>query len=97
MLVFCIRTTGNLGHTDSQVCSCWKSLIPCLYPLITSLLLFFFKSNDQGWLHKHPKGGFPGDPPWLRFHASTAEGMGLTPGQGTKIPHATQHGQKNEK
>ena len=25
---------------------------------------------------------------WLRVHASTAGGMGLIPGQGTKIPHA---------
>ena len=25
---------------------------------------------------------------WLRFHASPAEGMGSTPGWGTKIPHA---------
>ena len=28
---------------------------------------------------------------WLRLPASTAGGMGLIPGQGTKIPHATQH------
>ena len=26
---------------------------------------------------------------WLRFHASSAEGSGLIPGQGTKMPHAT--------
>ena len=25
---------------------------------------------------------------WLRLHAPNAEGMGLIPGQGTKIPHA---------
>ena len=25
---------------------------------------------------------------WLRFHASTAGGMGLIPGQGTNILHA---------
>ena len=31
---------------------------------------------------------------WLRLHASTAGGTGLIPGQGTKTPHATQHGQK---
>ena len=24
---------------------------------------------------------------WLRLHASTAGGMGLIPGQGTKMPH----------
>ena len=35
---------------------------------------------------------------WLRLHASTAVGAGSIPGQGTKIPHATQHGQtKKEK
>ena len=26
---------------------------------------------------------------WLRLHASRARGVGLTPGWGTKIPHAT--------
>ena len=31
---------------------------------------------------------------WLRNHASTAGGMGSVPGPGTKIPHATQPGQK---
>ena len=31
---------------------------------------------------------------WLRFCASNAGGMGLIPGQGTKIPHATGWGQK---
>ena len=31
---------------------------------------------------------------WLRLHASNAGGMGLIPGQGTKIPHATGWGQK---
>ena len=34
---------------------------------------------------------------WLGLHASTAEGMGSIPGQGTKIPHATQHDQKKKK
>ena len=29
---------------------------------------------------------------WLRFHASNAEGLGLIPGQGTKIPHVEWHG-----
>ena len=31
---------------------------------------------------------------WLRLHASTAEGLGSIPGQGTKIPHAVWYGQK---
>ena len=33
----------------------------------------------------------------LRLWASTAEGMGLIPGQGTKIPHAVQGGKKKKK
>ena len=33
---------------------------------------------------------------WLRFHASTAGGIGSIPDQGTKIPHATWHGQKRK-
>ena len=31
---------------------------------------------------------------WLRLQAANAGGMGLIPGQGTKIPHATGWGQK---
>ena len=31
---------------------------------------------------------------WLGLCASTAGGMGSIPGQGTKIPHAVWHGQK---
>ena len=30
---------------------------------------------------------------WLRLHSPNAEGTGLIPGWGTKIPHATQHSQ----
>ena len=33
---------------------------------------------------------------WLGFHACTAEGSGLIPGWGTKIPQAAQHSQKKE-
>ena len=32
----------------------------------------------------------------LRLYASTAESAGLIPGPGTKIPHATWHGQKKK-
>ena len=35
-------------------------------------------------------------PQWLRTHASTEVGRGMIPSQGTKIPHAAQHGQKKE-
>ena len=34
---------------------------------------------------------------WLRLHASTLGGAGSISGQGTKIPQATQCGQKNKK
>ena len=34
---------------------------------------------------------------WLRLFASTSQGMGLIAGQGTKIPHAAQHGPKSKK
>ena len=34
---------------------------------------------------------------WLRLHASTAGGAGLTLSQGTKIPHAAWCGQKKKK
>ena len=34
---------------------------------------------------------------WLRLHTSNAEGVGSIPGWGTKIPHATQWGQKKKK
>ena len=33
----------------------------------------------------------------LRLCASTAGGMALIPGRGTKMPHATWHGQKKKK
>ena len=31
---------------------------------------------------------------WLRHRAANIRDMGLIPGQGAKIPHAMQHGQK---
>ena len=34
---------------------------------------------------------------WLRSHASNARGAGVISGQGTKIPHATRSGQREEK
>ena len=33
---------------------------------------------------------------WLGLHAFTAEGLSLIPGQGTKIPQASPHGQEKE-
>ena len=46
--------------------------------------LFFFWSNAGTSLAVQ----------WLRLCTSTAGGMGLIPGQGTKIPHAAPCGQK---
>ena len=34
---------------------------------------------------------------WLGLQAFTAEGPGSIPGQGTKIPQATRHGQERKK
>ena len=34
---------------------------------------------------------------WLRLHASTVGGVGLIPGEGTKIPHAMRCSQKKNK
>ena len=34
---------------------------------------------------------------WLRLHAPNAGGTSSIPGQGTKIPHATQLSQKKKK
>ena len=32
----------------------------------------------------------------LELHALTVKGLGLIPGQGTKIPHASWHGKKKK-
>ena len=34
---------------------------------------------------------------WLRLCSSTSGGLGSIPGEGTKISHATWHGQKKKK
>ena len=34
---------------------------------------------------------------WLRLHTSDTGDMGLIPGGGTRIPHATWHGQKQKR
>ena len=48
----------------------------------------------MSFLQKKKKTRNPLAVQWLGFRASTAGGMGSIPGQGTKIPHAMQHGQK---
>ena len=45
---------------------------------------------------KNASWDFPGDPV-VKLCASNAGGVDLTPGQGTKIPHAVQCSQKKKK
>ena len=42
-------------------------------------------------------GGTSLEVQWLRLRASNAGGVGLIPGQGTKIPHASKTKKKKEK
>ena len=44
--------------------------------------------------HKTPDVGTSVVVQWLRLHAANAGDLGSIPGQGTKIPHAAQCGQK---
>ena len=46
--------------------------------------------------HKRPRIGNSLAVQWLGLLALTAEGLGSIPVQGTKIPQATQHGQKKK-
>ena len=49
------------------------------------------------WWQHHIKQLCPGTSlavQWLELHVSTAEGTGLIPGRGTKIPYAKGHSQK---
>ena len=57
----------------------------------TALSLVIVPSSEQGTM------GTSLAVQWLRLCASSAGGMGSIPGQGTKIPHATQRGKKTEK
>ena len=60
--------------------------------MVFSLLLYMFKNVHNKKLNEGTSLAVQ----WLRLHASTAGGMGLTPGRGTKMPHAVQHGQKKK-
>ena len=53
--------------------------------LTVSLFILFYKAKPQGL------------PWWLRFHISTAGGMGSIPGWETKILHGTEQQQKKKK
>ena len=48
-------------------------------------------------IFKNRRGGTSLMVQWLQLHAPNAGGMGSIPGWGTKIPHATQHGQKKKR
>ena len=56
---------------------------------IFSTTLLRYDWNTKQYIH-----GISVAVQWLRLHASIAGGMGWIPGQGTRIPHATQRGQK---
>ena len=67
----------------------------------TGLLLHFiiqgklwpFDLKKKNLFQKYKRLGTSLAVQWLRLHTSTIEGTGSTSGQGTKIPHAIQHGQ----
>ena len=57
-----------------------------------------FLSLGRGWHESRTQGQMTSlVVQWLRLCASNAGGMGLIPGQGTKIPHTRQLGQKGKK
>lgn len=63
------------------------------------LVVFFFSfflglCLRKEYVRSHCQQGFPLVVQWLGLYTSTAQGMGLIPGQGTKIPHVPWHGQK---
>ena len=58
------------------------------------------KRNQAPFCVLHLKNQVPGNSlavQWLGLHTFMAEGAGSTPGQGTKIPQASQCGQNNKK
>ena len=71
----------HLGNGSIQVLSILRALTP---PSEAESV----KTNEQG---------ISPVVQWLRLHASNAGGMGSIPGQGTKIPHASQCGQIEKK
>ena len=71
----------HLGNGSIQVLSILRALTP---PSEAESV----KTNEQG---------ISPVVQWLRLHASNAGGVGSIPGQGTKIPHASQCGQIKKK
>ena len=62
---------------------------------IPSVLFFTFLTQINSLSSKITEKRDSLEVQWLRLHASNAGGEGSVPGWGTKIPHATRHGQKN--
>ena len=60
-----------------------------IYTEFRELKTFYCKMLPLGWNFLAVQ--------WLGLHASTAEGMGSIPGQGTKIPHAVRYGLRKKK
>ena len=61
------------------------------YPVISPMAMERFLAQ---FLQKNGGKGTSLVVQLLRLHASTAGDVGSIPGQGTKIPHAMEHGQK---
>ena len=61
------------------------------------LLIWYFGKNKRTVISFNPlkiRGRDTLEVQWFSLHASIAGNMGLIPGQGTKIPHVVQCGQK---
>ena len=64
-------------------------MLPILNLSDSKTVALFIENRKRNW-------GFPGSPV-VESPSPSAGGLGLTPGQGTKILHATQHDQKIKK
>ena len=60
----------------------------------SQILVVGGSTQEDSGKKKKKNRDFPGGP-WLRLHASTVEGTGSIPGQGTKAPHFTWPKKKN--
>ena len=71
----------------------WTGGTGLLLHIITQGKLRPFDLKKKNLFQKYKRLGTSLAVQWLRLHTSTIEGTGSTSGQGTKIPHAIQHGQ----
>ena len=79
-----------------------QSVVPCLVLTVASWPAYRFLRRQVSWsgipISKNSTVcGTSLAVKWLRLCASNARDAGSIPGQGTKIPHATQQGQKINK